>query len=200
MKRTLLRPAFTLIELLVVVAIIGILIGLLVPAIQRIRESTRRTQCSNNVRQLSVAMLNYEAAHTHFPSGVVDDDDNLQDAIRTGWVVLLPLIEQAALFQQWDFDSDRKSAGNLALGQNSIAFLECPSNPGEFTQVGDFPGGKSDYAMSKGPSNALFAREVPVGMFDINSKVTFADISDGASNTFCIGEAASSSQILGRTP
>lgn len=67
-------------------------------------------------------MLNYEAAHTHFPSGVVDDDDNLQDAIRTGWVVLLPLIEQAALFQQWDFDSDWKSAGNLALGQNSIAF------------------------------------------------------------------------------
>lgn len=90
--------------------------------------------------------------------------------------------------------------GQSGAGPKFDCFLECPSNPGEFTQVGDFPGGKSDYAMSKGPSNALFAREVPVGMFDINSKVTFADISDGASNTFCIEEAASSSQILGRTP
>ena len=85
------RSGFTLVELLVVIAIIGILIGMLLPAVQSVREAARRTQCMNNIRQLSLAALNYESAHMHFPSGVIDDDDNLQDAVRNGWVDMLPV-------------------------------------------------------------------------------------------------------------
>ena len=65
------RHGFTLVELLVVIAIIGILIGMLLPAVQQVRESARRTQCSNNIRQLSLGVLNYESAHSHFPAGAL---------------------------------------------------------------------------------------------------------------------------------
>ena len=79
---------FTLVELLVVIAIIVILIAMLLPAVQSVRESARRTECMNNFRQLSLAALNYESAHMHFPSGVLDDDDDLTNALRNGWVDL----------------------------------------------------------------------------------------------------------------
>ena len=100
---------FTLVELLVVIAIIGILIGMLLPAVQSVREAARRTQCMNNIRQLSLAALNFESAHMHFPSGVLDDDDDLRDALRVGWIDLLPHIEQGNLYQQYDLNSDWKS-------------------------------------------------------------------------------------------
>ncbi len=195
MKKDRSRRAFTLLELLVVIAIIGILIGMLLPAVQSVREAARRTQCMNNVRQLALAAMNYESARMHFPPGVVDNDDNLRDAIRTGWVELLPFFEQSAIYQQYDLGSDWKSDINRELAKINIPTFRCPSNTVDFAQFGNFEGATCDYAMSKGPSGSLCETPSPMGVFDINSKVGFGSITDGSSNTFLIGEAISSSRI-----
>ena len=190
---------FTLVELLVVIAIIGILIGMLLPAVQSVREAARRTQCMNNIRQLSLAALNFESAHMHFPSGVLDDDDDLRDALRVGWIDLLPHIEQGNLYQQYDLNSDWKSATNAPLARVEIPVFRCPSSLGDFDQFGAFEGAVSDYAMSKGPSAALVRdSKYHVGVFDVNSETTFARISDGSSNVFLIGEAISDQRIEAR--
>jgi len=109
----------------------------------------------------------------------------------------LPFIEQGNIFQQWDFSSDWKSPTNRALALIPIPVLKCPSTSGGYNQFGDIEGATSDYAMSKGPDGSLFINPNPVGPFDVNSEVTFADISDGSSNTFFMGEVASSSEIEG---
>ena len=184
------RPAFTLVELLVVIAIIGILIGMLLPAVQMVREAARRTSCQNNLKQLGLAALNFESAQMAFPPGVVDDDDDLQDALHTGWVFLLPYLEQGNVADQYDMSSSWKSTANLPLARLTIETLNCPSNPIAFEQTGDIEGTKSDYALSKGPTAALFAAS-PEGMFGINQRVRMGSITDGTSNTFLIGEAVS---------
>jgi len=188
------RYGFTLVELLVVIAIIGILIGMLLPAVQSVREAARRTQCLNNTRQLAMAALNYESANRHFPPGVVDDDDNLQDAMRNGWVDMLPFFEQNTVYDQYDLNSDWKSPTNRELAKINIPVFRCPSNSPDFRQFGDFEGASCDYAMCKGPSGALL-ETTPVGVFGVNSKVSFSSITDGSSNTFMLGEAISSSRI-----
>ena len=192
------RRAFTLVELLVVIAIIGILIGLLLPAVQMVREAARRSDCMNKIRQLSLASLNFESAQMRFPAGVIDDDDNLRDAIRVGWVDMLPFLEQSALYNQYDLDSDWKSAVNAPLAQTSMPILRCPSNTGDFDQFGSFEGAVSDYAMSKGPAASLVRTDVSksqLGVFDVNSETTFNMIADGSSNAFLIGEAISNNRI-----
>ena len=173
---------------------IGILIAMLLPAVQSVRESARRVQCMNNIRQLSLAALNYESAHMHFPSGVLDDDDDLTDALRNGWVDMLPFFEQNNLYRQYDLNSDWKTGINAELGKEELAIFRCPSSAGDVDvdQFGDFPGGISDYAMCKGPSSSLVhLPDKQVGVFDINSKTSFAQIQDGSSNVFLIGEAVS---------
>ena len=192
------RTAFTLVELLVVIAIIGILIGMLLPAVQTVREAARRTKCQNNIKQLGLAALNYESAHMEFPPGVVDDDDNLQDALHTGWVFLLPFFEQNNVADQYDMTSSWSSTTNLPVAQISIETLNCPSNPSPFQQTGDIQGTKSDYALSKGPTAALFATN-PEGMFGVNQKIKMGAVTDGTSNAFLIGEAVSNDNTFARS-
>ena len=192
------QRAFTLVELLVVIAIIGILISMLLPAVQMVRESARRSDCMNKVRQLSLAALSFESAQMKFPAGVIDDDDNLRDAIRVGWVDMLPFMEQSALYSQYDLDSDWKSAVNAPLAKTEMPILRCPSNTGGFDQFGAYEGAVSDYAMSKGPAASLVRKDVSksqLGVFDINSETTFGMIADGSSNVFLIGEAISDNRI-----
>ena len=90
------RCAFTLVELLVVIAIIGILVGLLLPAVQAAREAARRMQCSNNLKQITLAMHNYESTHRCFPAGLVwAASSGPIDAVGTGFIGLLPFLEQS---------------------------------------------------------------------------------------------------------
>ena len=149
------RPAFTLVELLVVIAIIGILIGMLLPAVQQVREAARRTQCANNIRQLALACLNYESSHKMFPTGVNwsaggnnsvsprDDKPILPTSTdplvgqNIAWgVFILPFLEQNNLSDQlkdatdnWDLDWSNKLGGDGELIVSKVipGFL-CPSD------------------------------------------------------------------------
>ncbi|MEM7454075.1 MAG: DUF1559 domain-containing protein [Planctomycetota bacterium] len=187
---------FTLVELLVVIAIIGILIGMLLPAVQQVREAARRINCANNMRQLGLAVMNYESAFQHFPSGVVDSDDDLTDALHSGLVYLLPNIEQNNVYEQYDFNSDWKTGTNLTLTQVKIETFLCPSNTSAVGQDGGIPGAPSDYAFNKGSVSTLSALPgSSTGPFGVNSQTRVADIRDGSSTTFMIGEAASNPEL-----
>ena len=99
------KSGFTLVELLVVIAIIGILVGLLLPAVQAAREAARRMQCSNNLKQLGLAMLNYESSHKAFPSNnplVVRPGDGLRYVQGPWTVAILPFMEQGNVYNQWN--------------------------------------------------------------------------------------------------
>jgi prepilin-type N-terminal cleavage/methylation domain-containing protein len=152
------RHAFTLVELLVVIAIIGILVGLLLPAVQAAREAARRMQCSNNLKQLGLAMHNYESSFKKFPAGRIAlaslNASNVADASRPaqnihGLASMLPFIEQTALYNQFnwgapfgDFKGPNSSAlplaapsafisGNARVGTNIVPSFYCPSDGGE---------------------------------------------------------------------
>jgi prepilin-type N-terminal cleavage/methylation domain-containing protein len=190
------RSAFTLVELLVVIAIIGILIGMLLPAVQSVREAARRTACANNICQLALANLNFESAHGHLPAGVTDDDDDLRDAIGVGWIEILPYVEANAVADQYDLAVDWKSVNNRQLAENtSLQILRCSSSPSLCEQNGGFNIQASDYALSKGPDGYLYRRSKSIGMFDVNVKTRVADVMDGLSNTFMIGEAVSNPNL-----
>lgn len=144
------RQAFTLVELLVVIAIIGILVGLLLPAVQAAREAARRMQCSNNLKQIGLAIHNYESAHKRYPIGTVDDDPKEVGARRlwdagnhrkgTVLVKLLPFVEQTALFNSLDFrfDVEAQLNGTVPAGMpattladmrtRTMAVYRCPSD------------------------------------------------------------------------
>ncbi len=190
------KRAFTLVELLVVIAIIGILIGMLLPAVQSVREAARRIDCANNLRQLGIAVLNYESTHQQFPPGVTDNDDDLTEALHSGFVFLLPAIEQGNIYDQYDLNTDWKSATNLPLAQYRISTLLCSSNDSEVSQDGGVPGAPSDYAFNKGSNATISALpNSSNGPFGVNSETEIGWIQDGTSNTYMFGEAASNPQL-----
>ena len=127
------RPGFTLIELLVVIAIIAVLIGLLLPAVQKVRAAANRMQCPNNLKQIALAAHNYHDATGKFPTGArlsVDVGGRPTGGTNL-WVELLPYFEQDNLYKKWD-DNDNRN--NVAGGRNAtqaqvIKILLCPSDP-----------------------------------------------------------------------
>ena len=129
------RRGFTLVELLVVIAIIGILVGLLLPAVQAAREAARRMQCSNNVKQLSLAAHTYHDAHRSFPIGYWQElgsatiGPTLQRATQgrqTSWLTgVLPFIEQTALFNQVNFTTNFGSMETPVPANPSTGYLDC---------------------------------------------------------------------------
>ena len=189
---------FTLVELVVVIAIIGILVGLLLPAVQAAREAARRMQCSNNLKQIGLAMHNYESTHKRFPPG------NLAGAWSTGISVharLLPYLEQGNSYVLVDFSEAYNHPKNdLARLQQVSTFL-CPSDIS-----GSLPaalGGKNNYYANAGtslmagspptdPADPNFGLPAPTGVFFRDSRIGSRDITDGLSFT-----AAFSEKLLG---
>src|SRR5271156_5763564 len=124
------RGGFTLIELLVVISIIGVLIALLLPAVQASREAARRTQCVNNLKQLGVALHTYESTSRSFPPGYVSNFDASGNDTGPGWgwaAMLLPQIEQGALYATINVKLPIEDSSNTARLQ-SIPTLLCPSD------------------------------------------------------------------------
>lgn len=193
------RSAFTLVELLVVVAIIGILIGMLLPAVQQVREAARRTQCLNNSVQLGLATHNYEFAHEHLPPGTLNDTGPIVNQAKgqhIGFLVqLLSYLEQQGIAENFDQSLGTYAAANLAAREMAIPTFQCPSYAWSSSN-GDLDVGLSNYA------GCHHGSEVPIdednnGLLFLNSKVTYGEIKDGASNTILIGEMIPKTGHLG---
>jgi prepilin-type N-terminal cleavage/methylation domain-containing protein/prepilin-type processing-associated H-X9-DG protein len=190
------RQAFTLIELLVAIAIIGILLGLLLPAVQKIREAAARSQCANNLRQLGLACHEYHDGHGCFPPGYVASAPFPDTTPGWGWAAfLLPYIEQEPLFQQIDFKQPLEASPTIRTVVK--AFL-CPSDvvalePFLVTDVFLDPVASvapSSYAATVGSDSSDTDAVTGNGVFYRNSQTRIAHITDGTSTTTLLGERA----------
>ncbi|HUG70813.1 MAG TPA: DUF1559 domain-containing protein [Pirellulaceae bacterium] len=196
MSRSLGRNAFTLVELLVVIAIIGILVGLLLPAVQHAREAARRMQCMNNLKQIGIAMHNYEAAHRRLPSsgqGLGSGPFGQNFDRHAFFTHILPHIEQANISNQYDFGAYyNQTPENLAITKQVLSIYICPS-AGLRSGNADSEGfGAIDY----GPTihtNIDPNTGLPNSAFMVHGGLRWdyariSQITDGTSNTMALGE------------
>jgi prepilin-type N-terminal cleavage/methylation domain-containing protein len=211
------RSGFTLIELLVVIAIIGVLIALLLPAVQKVREAANRTECLNNLKQIGLALHNYHDTHKTLPFGKGPNfvASRPGSAAYARWSVhsqILPYIEQDNLYRSIDFTFPPETPGmggvipfmpafqnpnreNSAACRSVVKTFVCPSD-GTEVSVTDWPGVNNYYAnqstwlcdLSEKQRSTVAPAEMPTGVFYFLSKVRLTDITDGTSNTALFSE------------
>jgi prepilin-type N-terminal cleavage/methylation domain-containing protein/prepilin-type processing-associated H-X9-DG protein len=219
MNATSRRHAFTLVELLVVIAIIGVLVALLLPAVQAAREAARRTQCTNNLKQWALAVQTYDDANKLYPTGRMGCDCWTGDVCGTrpsstrpgtsGFVLLLPQMEQQSLYDQLGFqkgaiapatpcagvtdDTAGWSTGItqlLALQPKSVV---CPSNTAKKVSggwgIGSYAFNHGTYGASLG-TDQVNLKHYNTGVFMYRTEIKPRDVTDGLSNTIFIGEVA----------
>jgi prepilin-type N-terminal cleavage/methylation domain-containing protein/prepilin-type processing-associated H-X9-DG protein len=205
------RRAFTLIELLVVIAIIAVLLGLLLPAVQKVREAASRLKCQNNLKQMGLALHTYHEDRGGFPPGFVCSDTILEHGEHSAFTLILPYLEQDNAYRLFTLDAPWYDTVNFQAVAVTVPLYYCPSNrasgwidlraislqwncplPDRVASI--------DYALCKG-ANAALHRDVnrtpgPTrGVFGVLPRASsigtrLGDIRDGTSNTFAIGEAA----------
>ena len=200
------RKAFTLIELLVVIAIIAILIGLLLPAVQKVREAAAKTQCVNNLKQLGISIHGYATANdSKVPTSTRPGGTTTSP--RISWAVeLLPYLEQGNLVKTYDLTTTWSSAANLPITKAPIKILQCPATPDSSRLDGDPQTnvwnivGISDYGAITGVSaiatNVNTTGVSIPGIMEKNKTVKLLDVKDGLSNTIAIAESAGRPRLI----
>jgi prepilin-type N-terminal cleavage/methylation domain-containing protein len=199
------NKAFTLVELLVVIAIIGVLVALLLPAIQAAREAARRSQCKNNLKQIGIALHNYESARRSFPPGFISAaKNNVVNAEGTGpgwgWgAFILPYLEESAVFQQIDFKKNITDPLYDQLREKPLTIFRCPSDSVELplfavqnssgsaiTQLafGNYVGVAGTFEVSVYPDEGN-------GVLFRNRQIAIKQITDGLTHTIMVSERAS---------
>jgi prepilin-type N-terminal cleavage/methylation domain-containing protein len=197
------RYAFTLVELLVVIAIIGVLVGLLLPAVQAAREAARRMSCSNNLKQIGLAIHNYESSFKSVPPSMCINLDGSEYGEWGPQARLLPYIEQANLQNLIDFSKTYKVQPDVV--KMRIPVFLCPS------EINDRPSGADglrQYPLNYGANMGTWLVFSPVsrrggnGIFLPNTRVRLGDVQDGLSNTLAFSEVKAFQPILktGGTP
>lgn len=175
---------FTLLELSFVISVIGILIALLLPAVVAARDAARRTQCVNNLCQLSIALRNYETAHRVLPPGVLNDTGpvrNKPDGYHIGWLVqLLPYLDESLTYQHVDFSVGAYHKNNRPVRATIIPTLACPSAPDPKTGWPHYAGCHHDVEAPIDSDNH--------GVFFLNSHIHSSEIPDGLAHTLFVGE------------
>ncbi|QDU22197.1 DUF1559 domain-containing protein [Urbifossiella limnaea] len=185
------RRAFTLIELLVVIAIIAILIGLLLPAVQKVREAAARIKCQNNLKQIGLAMHNFEGTEQKLPPARLTSS-----LVHSALSRLLPYCEQAALRQLVDYNVSISTGTNVTAGSTRLPFGVCPSDPAN-GQVPGFATQGTNYLVTNGTGTLRDAAgnatdtvhlNIGDGLFQLTPR-RFADVIDGLSNTAAFSES-----------
>lgn len=212
------RPAFTLIELLLVIAVMTLLVALLLPAVQKVRELANQTRCLNNLRQMGLALHGYENVHRCLPPGYTSTAGPPPPGVEgpayygfdtsPGWgwgAFLLPHLEQSALASQINFDEDMSLDAYLPVRTMPVAIYQCPSDTGVgvYTVMTERNRPLVDcftnsYVACMGNNSEVGEQaDRGTGVFWKNSRVRMADITDGATSTIAIGERAA---LFCRTP
>ncbi|HTN77756.1 MAG TPA: DUF1559 domain-containing protein, partial [Pirellulaceae bacterium] len=204
-----LRRGFTLVELLVVISIIGVLVGLLLPAVQSARESARRMQCQNNLKQLSLAVRNYESSMKSLPPAITTQGTEkpvTYDTLRPGWTIaILPYMEQQNLYDLVDRTQPMNAASNLPVRSVRLAAYVCPTETNSRTPCSRASGNwaRGNYGANVGMVNPQSTAAYGAGsgndqwigtqrgVMGANAALKMAQIKDGTSNTIMLMELRS---------
>jgi prepilin-type N-terminal cleavage/methylation domain-containing protein/prepilin-type processing-associated H-X9-DG protein len=198
------RAGFTLVEVLVVIAVIGVLVVLLLPAVQAARESARRAACQNNLRQIGVALHAYHDAHKQLPVGCVEKriPSTKPNGRQLAWsAAVLPNLEESSLWSQIDFGSPYDGAANAGAAATVLSVYLCPStvrlargregvivsNPALSGTNGQYRGAAIDYGGIYGAAQISPSAN---GIFLYDREVRISEITDGTSHTLAVAEDA----------